>query len=200
VAFINCPLKMRSEALSSFTLSPDIRAAVAMCKQITGYGWHPDEEPITYSLCHRSAKMDILSRLQGDMVTALKAGQKERLTVIRMLLSDVKNIDLAPKPITALQAVESYAKKLRKSMEEYEKLGKPTEVEKFRAELAIVEEYLPKKASTEDTAELVDEFLAKNSFTEKQMGQAMGMFMKAHGGQVDAGQANTLIKQKLAGK
>ena len=89
--------------------------------------------------------MDILSRLQGDMVTALKAGQKERLTVIRMLLSDVKNIDLAPKPITALQAVESYAKKLRKSMEEYEKLGKPTEVEKFRAELAIVEEYLPKR-------------------------------------------------------
>jgi uncharacterized protein YqeY len=191
---------MRSEALSSFTLSPDIRAAVAMCKQITGYGWHPDEERITYSLCHRSAKMDILSRLQGDMVIALKAGQKERLTVIRMLLSDVKNIDLAPKPTTALQAVESYAKKLRKSMEEYEKLGKPTEVEKFRAELAIVEEYLPTKASTEDTAELVDEFLAKNSFTEKQMGQAMGMFMKTHGGQVDAGQANALIKQKLAGK
>jgi uncharacterized protein YqeY len=144
--------------------------------------------------------MDLQARLQEDMKTALKAGQKERLTVIRMLLSDVKNIDLAPKPITAVQAIETYAKKLRKSMEEYEKLGKPAEVAQFRAELAIVEEYLPRKASTEDTAKLVDEFLAKNSFTEKQMGQAMGMFMKAHGANVDAGQANALIKQKLAGK
>ena len=45
-----------------------------------------------------------------------------------------------------------------------------------------------------------DEFLAKNAFTEKQIGQATGMFMKAHGAQVDPGAANALIKAKLAGK
>jgi len=53
---------------------------------------------------------EILSRLQEDMKVAMKSGQKDRLTVIRMILSDVKNIDLAAKPTTAEQAVEAYAK------------------------------------------------------------------------------------------
>src|SRR2546423_1649694 len=102
---------------------------------------------------HRTehANMDLLARLMEDMKTALKSGQKDRLMVIRMLISDVKNVDLAPKPTTPEQAVESYAKKLRKSAEEYEKLGKPQEVTKLRQEIAVVEEYLPKKASPEQT-------------------------------------------------
>jgi uncharacterized protein YqeY len=144
--------------------------------------------------------MDLLAKLQEDMKAAMKAGQKDRLGVIRMLLSDVKNVDLASKPTTPQQAVEAYAKKLRKSQEEYEKLGKADEVAKLKSELAVVEEYLPKKASAEETARLVDEFLAKNTFTERQVGQAIGAFMKSHGAQVDPGQANALIKQKLTTK
>ena len=146
------------------------------------------------------ANNDLQTRLTEDMKTALKAGQKDRLQVIRMLLSDVKNIDLMPNKPTAEQVVSAYGKKLRKSVEEYEKLNKPDEVTKLKSEIAIVDEYLPKKANAEDTAKLVDEFLAKNTFTEKQIGQATGMFMKAHGQTVDAGTANQLIKQKLAGK
>src|ERR1700689_5942986 len=118
--------------------------------------------------------MDLLAKLQEDMKAAMKSGQKERLGVIRMRLSDVKNIDLAPKPITAEEAVAAYGKKLRKSVEEYEKLGKPDEVAKLRSEISIVDEYLPKKASTEQTEQLVNDFLAKNTFTEKQFGHAMG--------------------------
>jgi hypothetical protein len=134
------------------------------------------------------------------MKVAMKAGEKDRLSVIRMLLSDVKNIDLMPGKPTAEQVVDVYGKKLRKSIEEYERLGRPVEAEKLRAELAVVEGYLPKKASTEDTARLVDEFLAASTFTEKQVGQAMGQFMKKHGQQVDPGLANRLLKEKLAGK
>src|SRR5437763_13674692 len=104
---------------------------------------------------------EILSRLQEDMKVAMKSGQKDRLGVIRMLLNDVKNIDLAPKPTTAEQAVESYAKKLRKSAEEYEKLAKPDQAAQYRSELAIVEQYLPQKASPQDTEKLVDAFLAQ---------------------------------------
>ena len=144
--------------------------------------------------------MDLLTRLTEDMKTALKSGHKDRLSVIRMLISDVKNVDLAPKPTTPEQAVESYAKKLRKSVEEYEKLGKPDEAAKLKQEVAVVEEYLPKKASAEETEKLVDQFLATNTFTEKQAGQAMGAFMKAHGGQVDAGTVNQILRKKLAGK
>ena len=144
--------------------------------------------------------MDLQTRLSEDMKAAMKGGDKARLSVIRMLLSDVKNVDLMPGKPTQEQAVAAYGKKLRKSMEEYEKLGKAAEVEQLRGELAIVESYLPKKASAEDTARLVDEFLAKNSFSEREFGKAMGAFMKEHGQNIDPGVANQLLKQKLAGK
>ena len=144
--------------------------------------------------------MSLLARLQEDMKSAMKSGRKERLGVIRMLISDVKNIDLQPKKISEEETVAAYGKKLRKSVEEYERIGRQDEVAKLKGELAIVEEYLPKKASPADTERLVEEFLAKNSFTEKQMGQAMGAFMKAHGGQVEPGAANAALKKRLAGK
>jgi hypothetical protein len=144
--------------------------------------------------------MDLLARLTEDMKSAMKAGQKERLSVIRMLISDVKNIDLDPRKPTAEQAVAAYAKKLRKGAEEMEKYGKTDDAAQLKAEVAIVEEYLPRKASAQDTEALVDQFLAGHAFTEKQLGQAMGMFMKQHGANVDPGVANGLLKQKLTGK
>lgn len=144
--------------------------------------------------------MDLPTRLHDDMKMALKAGQKDRLSVIRMLLSDVKNIDLDPRRPTAEEAVAAYAKKLRKSLDEFEKIGKADEVAKLRTELAIVDEYLPRKAGLGDTERLVDAFLAGKPFTEKQVGQAMGAFMKAHATEVDPGMANQLIRQRLTGK
>jgi uncharacterized protein YqeY len=144
--------------------------------------------------------MDLLTRLQEDMKAALKAGQKDRLSVVRMLLSDVKNIDLMPGKPTAEQAVAAYGKKLRKSVDEYEKLGKTDEVAKLKYEIGVVDEYLPKKVSAEATAKMVDEFLAANAFSEKQIGQAMGAFMKLHGAEVDPAVVNPLIREKLKGK
>lgn len=144
--------------------------------------------------------MSLLAKLQEDMKAAMKSGEKDRLGVIRMLLNEVKNIDLNPQKPTEEQAVAAYAKKLRKGIEEYEKLGRPEEAGKLKSELAIAESYLPKKATPEDTVKLVDEFLAQNQFTEKQIGPAMGAFMKLHGGNVEAAEVNKLLRAKLAGK
>ncbi len=144
--------------------------------------------------------MDLLTRLQNDMKTALKAGQKDRLQVIRMLLSDVKVIDLLPGKPTAEAVVEAYAKKLRKSAEEYRKINRLDEVTKLESEMAVVDEYLPKRASSGDTEALVNQFVAENSFTEKQAGQAMGAFMKLHGAAVDPAVANPILRKALTGK
>lgn len=141
--------------------------------------------------------MDLLARLQEDMKLAMKSGQKDRLGVIRMLISEVKNIDLQPNKPTPQQAVEAYGKKLRKSLEEYEKLGRTEEAKKLKDEIAIVEEYLPKKASREETEALIDAFLAQNNFSEKDLGKAMGAFMKQHAGQVDPAVVNPILKSKL---
>lgn len=144
--------------------------------------------------------MELQQRLTEDMKTAMKTGQKERLAVIRMLLSDVKNIDLMPGKPTAEEVVAAYRKKLAKGIEEYEKLNQPERVATLKQELAIVDEYLPKKASAEETEAMVDAFLAQNAFTEKQVGQAMGAFLKQHGGQVEPGLVNQILRKKLAGK
>ena len=143
--------------------------------------------------------MDLQTKLQDDMKAALRAGQKDRLQVIRMLLSDVKNVDLMPGKPTPEAVVEAYAKKLRKSVEEYGKLGKPDTVAQLQAEIAVVDEYLPKRASAEETDKLVEAFLAGKPFTEKQAGQATGAFIKAHAGLVDAGLASAAIRKRLAG-
>jgi uncharacterized protein len=144
--------------------------------------------------------MSLLTKLQEDMKAAMKSGDKQRLGVIRMLISDVKVIDLQPKKTTEEEAVAAYGKKLRKSIEEYEKLGHADQTATLKQELAIVESYLPKKPTAEETEKVVDQFLAANSFTEKQIGQAMGALMKAHAGQIDAGIANGLLRKKLAGR
>ena len=143
--------------------------------------------------------MQLLNRLQEDMKAALKGGQKARLSVIRMMLSDVKNIDLAPKPTTAEDAVEAYGKRLKKSLEEYDRLKKTAEVEQLRFEIGVVEEYLPKKLSPEETTKLVDAYLAGKAFTPDKMGQAIGGFMKAHGQEVDPGIASGILKKRLSG-
>ena len=67
----------------------------------------------------------------------------------------------------------------------------------LQSEIAVVEEYLPKKASREETERLVDAFLAANTFTAAQFGQAMGAFRKQHGNNVDAGMVNQILKAKL---
>ena len=90
------------------------------------------------------------------------------------------------KPTTAEQAVEAYGKKLRKSADEYEKINRPEEAAVLKREVAIVDEFLPKKAGPAETETLVDAFLAANAFAAKDVGRATGMFVKQHGNAVDA--------------
>lgn len=144
--------------------------------------------------------MEMIAKLQDDMKSAMKAGEKDKLLIIRMLLSEAKNADLQSPKKTPEQMVEAYGKKLKGTIAEYEKLGKPDEVAKLNAEMAIVEAYLPKKLDEAATTKLVDEFLAANGFTEKDAGKATGMFTKQHGQAVDGGIAAKLIRAKLAGK
>jgi uncharacterized protein YqeY len=144
--------------------------------------------------------MELLEQLQADMKQAMKGGEKQKLGVLRMLINDVKNLDLAAVKQTPQQAVEAYAKRLKKSAEEFHRLGREDEVTTLNQEIGIVESYLPKKLGREETEAAVDAFLANNAYTEKQLGQAIGAFMKQSGGNVDPGIVSPMMKSKLAGK
>ena len=144
--------------------------------------------------------MELLARLQEEMKLAMKSGARDRLGTIRMLINEVKNIDLQPTKPSPEQAVDAYVKKLRKSLDEFEKLNKPDEVAKLRAEIAVADEFLPKKLSLEETEALIDAFLAEGTYTMKDAGKATGFFTKSHPGKVDSSLVNQILRAKLAGK
>jgi hypothetical protein len=118
-----------------------------------------------------------------------------------MMLSEARSADLQKPPTTPQKMIEAHAKRLRKGREEYEKLGKLEEVAKLDAELAVVSEYLPKQASPEETAKLVEAFLAEHpELSAADTGRATGMFMKQHAGQADAAAASAKLREGLAGR
>ncbi|MEM1010696.1 MAG: GatB/YqeY domain-containing protein [Planctomycetota bacterium] len=144
---------------------------------------------------------DLLTRLQTDMKAAMKAGEKEKLAVIRMLLSEARTADLQNPPSTPEKLVAAYGKRLSKSRDEYQKLGDDAQVQQLDAELEIVGTYLPKQADSGETVALVNAFLAEHpEFGPSDIGRATGMFMKSSGGAVDAKAANGRIREVLSQK
>jgi len=143
--------------------------------------------------------MDLRRELTEQMKTALKAGNKQRLSTVRMLLNELKNEDLqSGKKADDVSVLRRYAKRLTRSIEEYRQVGAADRVDGLRQELAIVEEFLPEVMGEQDLGEAIDRLLAEHGLTSpKQMGQAMGLLMKAYPGRVDPAKAQQILKAKL---
>ena len=142
---------------------------------------------------------DLHDRLSAAVKDAMKAQQKDRLAVIRMLLAEVKSAQLsADGGVSAEAAVSAYAKRLRKSAEEYRRLAQPDRATQAEQELKIVEEFLPQQLSRADAEALVERVLRENSISSpKQMGQAMKLIMSEYGSQVEGKVVQEIIKAKL---
>ena len=96
----------------------------------------------------------MLDRLQNEMKLALKSKDTERLSVIRMLISEVKNeafkegVKRSPEDV-----VISYFKKLNKAVEEF--VSKPEFTDKVKREIAIVLEFVPKQMTREEIIDAI---------------------------------------------
>lgn len=143
--------------------------------------------------------MDLRRELTEQMKTALKAGNKQRLSTVRMLLNELKNEDLqSGKKADDVSVLRRYAKRLTRSIEEYRQVGAAGRVDGLRQELAIVEEFLPEVMGEQELGQTIDRLLAEHGLTgPKQMGQAMGLLMKAYPGRVDPAKAQQILKAKL---
>jgi len=101
------------------------------------------------------------AKIADGMKTALKAGDKERLGVLRMMKSEIDAVETRDGKVDPEQVVLGYAKKLQKAIDEYERLGRADAVEQNRRELAVVEEFLPEALTDEELSAAVDQIVAE---------------------------------------
>jgi uncharacterized protein YqeY len=147
------------------------------------------------------ADANLKQTVQTQMVAAMKAGDKTRTSVLRMVLSEIKRVEADDPAADPARAVEGYSKKLKKTMEDMERLKQPERVAALAGELAIIAEFLPKEMDDAVLAGLVDETLAPMGvITQKDMGRAIGAVMKAvaaKGASADAGKVRALVQSKV---
>jgi len=144
------------------------------------------------------------TRLQTDMKSSMKSGDKNRLGVIRLMLSAIKQvevderIELDDSRITAV--LDKMAKQRRESIAQFDKAGRDDLSSIEKAELEILQEYLPEALSEDEINALVEQSIsATGAATIKDMGKVMGMLKPQLQGRADMSQVSQLIKSRLAG-
>ena len=147
--------------------------------------------------------MGLKERLKEDMKAALKAKDKVKLSTIRMIQSLIKNAEIEKRGELTdeeiVQLLMKYAKQRKESIELYQKGGRQDLVEKEKAELAVVESYLPKQMSEEEVRALVEEAIRESGATSpKDLGKVMKLVMPKVKGRADGSLANRIAKELLS--
>ncbi|MBE6157249.1 MAG: GatB/YqeY domain-containing protein [Firmicutes bacterium] len=120
----------------------------------------------------------MLEQLNKDMIEAMKAKEKDRLTVIRMVKASIKQevIDHKKEENDELliDVVNKQIKMRKDSIAEFEKAGRADLVEKTQSEVDILMKYLPEQLSDEEVEAIIDEAFTKiNPEGKKDMGKVM---------------------------
>jgi uncharacterized protein YqeY len=148
--------------------------------------------------------MALKDRITEDMKTAMRAGEKERLGTIRLILSAVKQREVDER-ITlddsqVLAAIEKMIKQRKEAITQFEAGGRADLVAKETAEIGILQGYLPAQMSDAEIDALIAETIASTGATSiKDMGKVMGAVKAKAQGRADMGAVSARIKQKLSG-
>lgn len=148
--------------------------------------------------------MTLKERITEDMKTAMRAGEKERLATIRLVLAAVKQIEVDERitldDARMLTVLEKLAKQRKESIAQFESGGRADLVAKEAAELAVIQSYLPEQMSGAELDTLIAEAIASTGATTiKDMGKVMGVVKSKAAGRADMGAVGARIKQKLGG-
>jgi len=144
------------------------------------------------------------SRIQDDMKTAMKAGDKPRLGVIRLMLAAVKQREVDERieldDAQTLAVLDKMIKQRRDSISQYEGAGREDLAGVERFEVGIIQEYLPAALSEAEIATLVEEAVAASGAAAmSDMGKVMNVLRPQIQGRADMGAVSALVKQRLGG-
>ena len=149
--------------------------------------------------------MGIVERVNDEMKEALKAKQAERLSALRNIragiLYEMKKDGANTLADEACVAVLRTLEKQRQaSIEAFSKGGREEMAAAERAELAVIQTFLPSLADEATTTRWVEEAIAASGATStKELGKVMGALMKAHKGDLDGNLARAIAAKKLGG-
>ncbi len=150
--------------------------------------------------------MSLYEQIEKDYITAYKARETVRVSVLRMLKTSVRrrlvdtsrpNEQLGDDEM--LDVIVREAKQRRDSISEYNRANRPDLAEKEQGELAILEQYLPGALSPEELDAAIEDMIARTGASgPSDMGRVMGPLMKALKGRVDGGALSSAVKARLA--
>lgn len=150
----------------------------------------------------------IRDTIKAAQVSAMKAGDKPRLAAVRLILAKLKDKDIELRTASAVpeddvlvtDVLQKMAKQRRESITLYEQGGRQELADVEKAELAVIEEFLPQQMGEDDVKAAIAAIIAETGAAGmKDMGRVVAALKAKHGTQLDMGKASGLVKAALAG-
>ncbi len=148
--------------------------------------------------------MTLKERITEDMKNAMRAKDAERLGTIRMLLAAIKQKEVDEQADTSDDAlvvsiVDKAIKQRKDAAEQYTAGGRPELADKEKAEILVLEAYLPQRLSADEIAAAIQAIVAElGASGPGDMGKVMGAAKQRLAGQADMGQVSAAVKAALA--
>ena len=148
--------------------------------------------------------MSLKDSIVEDMKAAMKAGEKDRLKVIRLILAAIKQVEVDSRSelddAAVLGVLEKMVKQRRDSVEQYTKGGRDDLANIEKDEIVILETYRPEQLGDDEIDALIDSVIAETGAESiRDMGKVMGAIKAKVAGQADMGVVGGKVKAKLAG-
>ncbi len=152
--------------------------------------------------------MTIRDEITTAMKSAMKAGEAERLSAIRLIMAKLKDADIAARPRgvdripdeEVLGLLRGMIKPRREAIELYEKGGRPELAAKERAEIAVIEAFLPRALNEQEMRHAAAAAVAATGAAgPKDMGRVMAALKAQHGAALDMARIGAIVKEALAG-
>ena len=147
-------------------------------------------------------------KIQSETVTAMKAKDKERTAALRLISAKIKDRDIEQRTaskeiaddVLVTDVLLKMAKQRQESIQMYAEGGRQELADAEGAELAVIEEFLPRQMDETETSAVIDAIIAETGAQEpKDMGKVMGLLKQRYGAELDMGKASAMTKAKLAG-
>ena len=141
-------------------------------------------------------------QITSAMKDAMRARAKERLGAIRLILSEIKRIEVDERidvdDARLLAVLDKMIKQRRDSINQYENAGRQELADVEQAEIEVIQEFLPEPLSDEELAVMIDEAIAASGAESmRDMGKVMGILKPKIQGRADVGAVSGMIKGKL---